>query len=194
MHCFSTGPAGKTLMTTSFLALETSPNKLIKITANTSKDKFAQAAESGDVAGLCGHLVSLVLLNKGPERTPLALLGNHVQTALLQLHANDTSSDVPGRALSPHLCLHCFESFPDVQIDVCCFPLFEGTPLTRDKPPSAVIFVLKCLTCLPFLMCQAVANQVLCVCAKLGTESNFTAANLSLSTEKVMPVCVSGVS
>ena len=83
-------------MTTSFLALETSPGKLLKITADTSNEKFAQAAAEADVATLCGHLVSLVVLNKGPERTPLALLGNHVQTALLKMNAANVSSEVPG--------------------------------------------------------------------------------------------------
>ena len=92
----STGPTGKAAITTSFAAFETGPGKLLKITVDTSNDKFAHAAAAGDVAGLCGHLVSLIVLNKGPERTPLALLGNHVQTALLKMNAADASSDVPG--------------------------------------------------------------------------------------------------
>ena len=92
----STGPAGKAAITTSFAAFETGPGKLLKITTDTSNDKFSQAAAAGDVGELCGHLVSLIVLNKGPERTPLALLGNHVQTALLKMNAADASSDVPG--------------------------------------------------------------------------------------------------
>ena len=92
-------------MTTSFLALETGPGKMLKITANTSNDKFAKAAERSDIAELCGHLVSLVVLNKGPERTPLALLGNHVQTALLKMQANDAASEVPGKLLMSWLFL-----------------------------------------------------------------------------------------
>ena len=101
----TTGPAGKAAITTSFAAFETGPGKLLKITADTSNDKFAQATAAGDVGELCGHLVSLIVLNKGPERTPLALLGNHVQTALLKMNAADASSDVPGIKL---LSFYCF--------------------------------------------------------------------------------------
>ena len=90
------GPKGKVTMTTSFLALESKPGKLLKITTDTSNEKFAQAVSACDVAATCGHLASLVVLNKGPERTPLALLGNHVQTALLKMQAEDSASDVPG--------------------------------------------------------------------------------------------------
>lgn len=89
--CLIPGPSGKISLTTTFLGFEVGPGKFLKITTDTSNEKFAQATAAGEVANMCGQLVSLIVLNKGPERTPFALLGNHVQTLLHKLQAQDTS-------------------------------------------------------------------------------------------------------
>ena len=81
-------------MTTNLMALETKPGTLLKVTCDTSADRFLSAARKGDVTDTCGHLVSLVITNKGVDGTPLALLGNHIKTALFTMQS--TKSEVPG--------------------------------------------------------------------------------------------------
>lgn len=82
---------------TNILALETSPGTLLKLSCHTSADQFAAAAKSGDVTGTCGHLASLVAINKGLENTPTALLANHMNTALLTMRGEEQTDHVPGR-------------------------------------------------------------------------------------------------
>ncbi len=86
----------KALMTTSVVALETRPGCLLKLTCDTSTEKFATACLTMNPAETCGHLMSLIVSNKGLENTPLALLGNHVKTALLKIQADGSGSSVPG--------------------------------------------------------------------------------------------------
>ena len=93
-------------MTTSVLALETRPGTLLKITCDTSPEKFASATLQGSVSDTCGHLVSLVINNKGLENTPLVLLGNHVKTALLKMQASEGASHVPGKYRSSNVSSH----------------------------------------------------------------------------------------
>lgn len=77
----------KKMMSTSILALEVRPGTLLKLTSDTSTDKFAEAAAARDVTGTCGHLLSLLTVNHGLEGVPLALLGNSFETALLKIRA-----------------------------------------------------------------------------------------------------------
>ena len=121
-------------MTTSFAAFETGPGKLLKTTADTSNEKFAQAADRCDVSALCGHLVSLIVLNKGPERTPLALLSNHVQTALLKMNAASLPSDVPGKWFNPIVLKIIFNTSVNVFLLFCC--CFKITVVARGRPGS----------------------------------------------------------
>ena len=72
-------------MNTAILALETTPGRLLKITARTSTEAMATAALQGDVRATVGHLVSLVVSHKGIENLGLVLLGNHLKTALLKI-------------------------------------------------------------------------------------------------------------
>ncbi len=95
-------PSGKATMTTSVLALETKPGVLLKLTCDTTPEKFAKATLAGNVSSTCGHLVSLVVSNKGLENTPLVLLGNHVKTALLKMQASEAPAHVPGKILTYH--------------------------------------------------------------------------------------------
>jgi len=77
----------KQRLSTNIMALETKPGTLLKLTCETSPDKFSSASLAGDVNGTCGHLMSIIAVNRGLENTPLALLGNHFRTALLTMHA-----------------------------------------------------------------------------------------------------------
>ena len=83
-------------MTTHILAMETKPGVLLKISSDSSSDKFAQAAEAEDIQGTCGHLMSLLAMNKGLETLPTALLGNHMKTALFKIQASSGVDHVPG--------------------------------------------------------------------------------------------------
>lgn len=76
------------MMTTSILALEVRPGTLLRLTSDTSTEKFAEAAAARDVTGTCGHLVSLLTVNHGLEGVPLALLGNSFETALHKIRAS----------------------------------------------------------------------------------------------------------
>ena len=90
----------KVMLTTNILALETQPGKLLKVTCDTSPEKFASAAQNGDVTRTAGHLVSMIVTNKGIGNTPLALLGNHIKTALLQMQASAEAKLTPGKLRS----------------------------------------------------------------------------------------------
>ncbi|XP_069113795.1 uncharacterized protein [Argopecten irradians] len=87
---------GKRLMTTNILALETKPGKFLKLTSQTSPDIFEQFLIDRDVTGVCGHLLSLVVSNRGLDNTPLALLTNHLKTALFTMQGSESSHSLPG--------------------------------------------------------------------------------------------------
>lgn len=92
---FYPGISGTAAMTTNILALEVRPGTLLKLTSDSSPDKFLSAAQRGDASGTCGHLVSIMAANKGVDGTPMALLGNHVKTALYTMQT--APSDDPGK-------------------------------------------------------------------------------------------------
>ena len=75
---------------TSLLALETSPDHFLRLCAQSTPESFAAAAADADVATTCGHLVSVVALNGGVHLAPIALLSNHMKTALFTQHASDS--------------------------------------------------------------------------------------------------------
>ena len=79
-------------MMTSVLALETSPGTLLRVSSNTTPEAFATAAAAADVAGTCGHLVSLVVANRGMSNMPQALLANHMMTALLKINGRHSQN------------------------------------------------------------------------------------------------------
>lgn len=78
-------------MTSHIVAMETTPGTLLKLTADTSAEQFELAVTAADVTRTCGHLLSLLALNKGVDNMPLPLLGNHVKSALIQMQASEES-------------------------------------------------------------------------------------------------------
>ena len=81
----------KVVLTTDILALEVQPGTLLRITTDTSAEQFSSAAQAGNARETAGHLVSIIATNHSVDAAPLALLANYVQTALLQMHANETT-------------------------------------------------------------------------------------------------------
>lgn len=79
------------VLTTDILALEVRPGTLLRITSNTSPEAFSSVAQAGSARDSAGHLVSMVATNHSIDATPLALLANYVQTALLQMDASETT-------------------------------------------------------------------------------------------------------
>ncbi|KAK3086464.1 hypothetical protein FSP39_018803 [Pinctada imbricata] len=122
---------GKRIMTTDIVALEVRPGHLVKLVSQTSVEKFHAALSSGHINNVCGHIVSMVVSNKGVENTPLALLANHVKSALLTLHAEGSSQNTPGAPPDP-----------------------------VGSPDRAVLFVLECLTVLPASIASVLASQI----------------------------------
>ncbi|CAI9734952.1 Hypothetical predicted protein [Octopus vulgaris] len=82
---------GRKSVRTDFMVLETEPGKYLKIISETSVEKFSAACSTSDVINTCGHLVSLIVHNKGLAMTPFAYLSNILQTQLFTLN-NDTNS------------------------------------------------------------------------------------------------------
>ena len=117
-------------MTTNVMALETEPGRLLRITTDSSPDKIASAAMSRDVRNLCGYLVSLIVSSKGLENTPLALIANHVKTALLQMQAKSVTLAAP------------------------------GAPGFGNQTYPAAEFILECLVMLPKTIASEIANKV----------------------------------
>ena len=73
--------------------MESSPGVLLRVTTNTSTDIFRDCASHGDPVGAAGHLVSMVMMNGGVANTPVALLSNHVQSALAAMASHDRCCD-----------------------------------------------------------------------------------------------------
>jgi len=79
------------VLKTDILALEVRPGTLLRITTDTSPEQFSTAAQAGDARATAGHLVSIIATNHGVDAAPLALLANHVQTALLKIHVAEST-------------------------------------------------------------------------------------------------------
>ncbi|XP_078257611.1 LOW QUALITY PROTEIN: uncharacterized protein LOC144594664 [Rhinoraja longicauda] len=70
------------------IAMETKPGVLLRLTTDTSPEHFAQAVKSHDPIGTAGHLVSIAAAD-GLRNAPLALLANHVESALATLGSSE---------------------------------------------------------------------------------------------------------
>ena len=74
---------------TALVVMETSPGVLLKVTTDTSPEKFRECACRGDAIGTAGHLVSMVIMNGDVANTPVALLANYVHSSLASMGADD---------------------------------------------------------------------------------------------------------
>lgn len=90
----------------SLVVMETSPGVLLRVTTKTSPEIFKECTCRGDVVGAAGHLVSMVMLNGSVANTPVALLANHVKSALASMAAQD------GCDLRSHFILECLVRMP----------------------------------------------------------------------------------
>lgn len=61
--------------------------------STTSPEHVVKALENHDAQSAAGHLVSMAVAYKGVESMPLALLSGHVKTALLMMHAEESTTD-----------------------------------------------------------------------------------------------------
>ena len=73
--------------------MESSPGVLLRVTTETSTDIFRDCASRGDPVGAAGDLASMVIMNGGVANTPVALLSNHVQSALAAMASHDRCCD-----------------------------------------------------------------------------------------------------
>ncbi|XP_074643214.1 uncharacterized protein LOC141900295 isoform X2 [Tubulanus polymorphus] len=113
------------------MALEVGPGVLIKITSTTSVELFLEAARNADATLTCGHLVSIIVKNKGMAGAPLSLLANHMATALHHIQNSD------GKRLGAQTMMY----------------------QSQDSMQTAA-FVRDCLCVLPKRIAEAVACQV----------------------------------
>lgn len=90
-------------------ALETEEGKLLKVNVDVSPDDLKKSVDEKDVIGTAGILVSLVIKYGGIQATPLALLVNHMKSALLTLASVDQSDE--GQRC-PRFILHCLCRLP----------------------------------------------------------------------------------
>ncbi|XP_041072786.1 protein NO VEIN [Carcharodon carcharias] len=96
------------------VALEVKPGILLRLTTETSPELFAQAVKLHDPVGTAGHLVSIVVAD-GLRNAPLALLANHVETALAAiggLEANILVTEGISSSLSTRFILDCLIRIP----------------------------------------------------------------------------------
>ncbi|KAM3842547.1 uncharacterized protein ACN63O_022346, partial [Diretmus argenteus] len=81
---------------TDLVALEVSPGLLLRITTATGDKFFSRAALSLDPVAAAGHLVSIMVAD-GVVNAPMALLANHMQSALaVAMAKEDVSQDAEG--------------------------------------------------------------------------------------------------
>ncbi|XP_069785977.1 uncharacterized protein [Narcine bancroftii] len=80
------------------IAIETKPGVLLRLTTDTSPEHFAYAVKSHDPIGTAGHLISIVTAD-GLRNAPLALLANHVESALATL-GSSAGNDLEDERLS----------------------------------------------------------------------------------------------
>ena len=89
----NTGKSSTGLFPGSLAVMESSPGVLLRVTTKTSTDIFRDCASRGDPVGAAGHLVSMVMMSGGVANTPVALLSNHVQSALAAMTSHDRCCD-----------------------------------------------------------------------------------------------------
>ncbi|CAH1791177.1 unnamed protein product [Owenia fusiformis] len=103
-------------------AIEIKPGVLLKIINKTSPMEFARALENCSISSTCGHLVSLIAVNKGVENTPLALLANHMKTGLLGIQSKALNSRGPhehSRDKSKHVVQFVLELLGKLPLTIC---------------------------------------------------------------------------
>ncbi|XP_043571064.1 protein NO VEIN isoform X1 [Chiloscyllium plagiosum] len=96
------------------VAIEIKPGVLLRLTTETNPELFAQAVTLHDPVGTAGHLVSIVAAD-GLRNAPLALLANHVETALAAcggLEANVSKTEGVTSQLSSKFILDCLIRIP----------------------------------------------------------------------------------
>ncbi|XP_051888907.1 uncharacterized protein wu:fj29h11 isoform X2 [Pristis pectinata] len=96
------------------IAIEVKPGVLLRLTTDTSPELFAQAARSHDPIGTAGHLVSIVTAD-GLRNAPLALLANHVESALAilgSLEGNYLESERPSSDQAAKFIIDCLIRIP----------------------------------------------------------------------------------
>uniref|UniRef100_UPI00398E4A41 uncharacterized protein isoform X2 n=1 Tax=Pristiophorus japonicus TaxID=55135 RepID=UPI00398E4A41 len=96
------------------IALEVKPGVMLRLTTDTCPELFAQAAKSRDPAGAAGHLVSIVTAD-GLRNAPLALLANHVETALAAIGGSEVNfleTEGVSSNLSARFILDCLIRIP----------------------------------------------------------------------------------
>ncbi|XP_038073872.1 uncharacterized protein LOC119741972 [Patiria miniata] len=91
-------------------ALEVRPGVLLRLATDTSPDHFAAAAKRGDSINTVGHLASLVA-KEGLTNAPLALLSNHMETALNILAVESEGEEMKHRAVIGFV-LDCLMAVP----------------------------------------------------------------------------------
>ena len=67
-------------------ALEVFPGVLLRINADSTPAHFSSATSELNVLESCAHLVSIIVSNRGVEKTSLELLASNVESALKQNH------------------------------------------------------------------------------------------------------------
>ncbi|XP_062567288.1 uncharacterized protein LOC134229558 [Saccostrea cucullata] len=121
---------GSKIMNTDFIALERSPGQYLKLVSSSSPEKFCVALRNRIARDVSGHLMSMVVQNKGVENTPVALLANHVREELFKMHGEASKDSVP------------------------------GAPSSCQPAETAVHFILECLSILPVKTCSVLASQM----------------------------------
>ena len=116
-------------------ALESEPGVLLRITMSTSVQSYSEALDRRDPREAAGHLVSLVVKSGGSQNAPLALLANHMRTAIATMSTQ--TSETPGGP-----------------------PLNQS-----DDSEAPVEFVVACLSWIPLHIAKAITRQVLNVYA-----------------------------
>ncbi|XP_056016364.1 uncharacterized protein LOC125663893 [Ostrea edulis] len=121
---------GSKVMNTDFIALESSPGEYLKLVSSTSPEKFCASVQERVPRDVSGHLMSMVVWNKGVENIPIALLANHVREELFKMHGEASKDCVP------------------------------GAPSGCQPREDTVHFVRDCLLTLPVKTCAILASQM----------------------------------
>uniref|UniRef100_A0A8C4QJJ8 Uncharacterized protein n=1 Tax=Eptatretus burgeri TaxID=7764 RepID=A0A8C4QJJ8_EPTBU len=124
-------------ITGELLALEVRLGVLLRLDAHPSPDKFSNAARDGDFVMAAGQLVSIVAAD-GISHSPLALLANHVETALSSM-----CTDISDENISKTCCRLCAvlpqsATLPSMQST--CKTGFPGTLFTGGGTSSVSRF------------------------------------------------------
>uniref|UniRef100_UPI00358DDEA2 uncharacterized protein n=1 Tax=Myxine glutinosa TaxID=7769 RepID=UPI00358DDEA2 len=98
-------------ITGELLALEVRPGILLRLDTHPSPDKFSNAARDGDFVMAAGQLISIVAAD-GISHSPLALLANHMETALSSMCIGVGDENVISSNRAADFVLSCLHRFP----------------------------------------------------------------------------------